>query len=88
MYLQCTDFLVSVARQSAFKACFGYAIWSGIQRSGRFGMGEDEKEGELLGCATFAQLKLPPDSDLVAVKKAGAAFLEDASEESDYDQPG
>ncbi|MFT6551643.1 MAG: hypothetical protein ACJA1I_001686 [Zhongshania marina] len=51
-------------------------------------MGEDEKEGELLGCATFAQLKLPPDSDLVAVKKAGAAFLEDASEESDYDQPG
>jgi len=50
-------------------------------------MDEGEKEGELLGCATFARLILPPDSDLVAVEKAGATFLEDVGEESDYDEP-
>lgn len=51
-------------------------------------MCEGEKEEALLGCATFAQLKLPPDSKLAAVKRLGATFLEDAGEESEYDQPG
>lgn len=48
-------------------------------------MCEGRKQEELLGCATFAQLKLPPDSDLVAVTKAGVIFLEGTGDENHDD---